>query len=84
MPAPLPPNEAERLATLRSYAILDTPPEEAFDCITRLAATILDVPMALIGLTDERRHWFKARLGLMVTEAPREEAFCAHTSSRKF
>jgi signal transduction histidine kinase/DNA-binding response OmpR family regulator len=79
MSAPLPPNEAERLATLRSYDILDTPPEEAFDRITRVAAVVLDVPTVLITLLDEERQWFKSRVGLEATETPREQAFCGYT-----
>ncbi len=79
VPAPLPPDEAGRLEALRSYAILDTPPEEAFDRIVRLAATILDVPTVLVSLVDEGRQWFKARVGLDLLETPRDLSFCAHT-----
>jgi hypothetical protein len=79
MIAPLPPDEAERLAALRSYDILDTPPEEAFERIVRLAATTLDMPMVLITLLDERRQWFKAGIGVGMSETPRELAFCGYT-----
>ena len=55
VPAPLPPNEAERLAALRRYAILDTEPEEQFDRVVQLATCQFDVPIALISLVDENR-----------------------------
>ena len=73
-----PPDEPERLAALKSYEILDTPPEEAFDDLVRLASWICNTPIALVSLVDERRQWFKARLGLALSETPREMAFCAH------
>lgn len=78
MKAPLPPNEAQRLETLRGYDVLDTPPESAFDDLTLLAAQICQVPIAVITLVDENRQWFKSIIGLNATETPREFAFCAH------
>ena len=76
--APLPPNEAQRLAALRRYDILDTPPEAAFDDLTRLAANLCGTGISLIALVDEHRQWFKARHGTEMTESPRDAAFCAH------
>lgn len=82
--APLPQDEEVRLAALRELSILDTPPEERFDRITRVAAALADVPIALVTLVDEHRQWFKSCVGLGVTETSRELAFCAHvTVSRK-
>ena len=78
MKAPLPSNEAERLAALREYEILDTEPEQAYDDLTALAAHICEVPVAMISLVDESRQWFKSRLGLSRQETPRDVAFCAH------
>ena len=75
---PLPFNEAERLDILRRYDILDTPPEEAFDEIARLAATVCETPVALIGFVDADRCWFKARIGVAAGEAPRDDSPCAH------
>ena len=72
------PGETERLAALRRYQILDTTQEPAFDRIVRLAALLLDVPIALISLVDADRQWFKARYGLDVPETPRAIAFCDH------
>jgi len=77
-PAPLPPEELMRLAALRRYAVLDTPPEAAFDRIARLAASTLDTPIALVSLVDAGRQWFKARVGLDLREVPRHQALCAH------
>lgn len=79
MAAPAPENESERLRRLRRYGILDTPPSPRFDRIARLAGRLLDCPIALISLVDEQRQWFKARVGLEVTETSRADAFCAHT-----
>jgi PAS domain S-box-containing protein len=71
-------SEADRLAALARYQILDTPQEPAFDRIVRLAALLLDVPITLISLVDADRQWFKARYGLDVPETPRAIAFCDH------
>ena len=70
--------ESERQAALDRYQILDTASEADFDDIARIAAQICGVPIALISLLDNRRQWFKARLGLDATETPREVAFCEH------
>ena len=74
-----PPEEAERLKAVRDLQILDTPPEAAFDRITRLAANIFNVPMAAISLIDHDRQWFKSRIGIAAPETPRDWAFCART-----
>jgi diguanylate cyclase (GGDEF)-like protein len=75
---PKPPDEANRLHTLRALGVLDTPPEETFDRVTRLACRVFDVPIALVSLVDEDRQWFKSRQGLEATETPREVSFCGH------
>lgn len=79
MKPPIHPDERSRLETLAGYRILDTPPEPAFDEITALAAAICGTPIAMISLVDDRRQWFKARVGTDVTETSRMIAFCAHT-----
>lgn len=72
-------NEFKRLKALRSLQILDTPAEERFDQITRLAMQIFDVPIALISLIDADRQWFKSNQGLAIRQTPRSYSFCAHT-----
>ncbi len=69
-------DDAHRLATLREYGILDTPPEDCFDHLVRTAAALLAAPISLISLVDERRVWFKARTGFTATEMPRAGWFC--------
>ena len=69
---PLPENEAARVEALRSYRILDTPPEERFDDVARLASYVCGTPIGLIGLLDSSREWFKSRVGWDVNEIPRE------------
>lgn len=78
IPPPIPPDERARLAALRALNILDTPPEERFDRLTRLAQRTFNVPIALISLVDENRQWFKSCQGLLVTETPRDISFCGH------
>lgn len=78
MIAPLPPCESERLDALHRMKVLDTPPEKRFDDIARLAASICDVPIALVSLIDRDRQWFKSRFGIGAAETHRDLAFCAH------
>ncbi len=74
-----PENELERLAALRKYRILDTPPEKIFDDIARLAAYICGTSSAVISLVDEDREWFKSAVGVDISETPRSVSFCTHT-----
>lgn len=76
--APIPADEAERLADLRELRILDTAPEERFDRIVELATQLFDVPIAYIALVDSDRQWFKAKCGLTTDETGREISFCGH------
>jgi len=78
MKPPLPPNEIDRLLALRAFGILDTPPEPDFDELARLAASLCGTPIALIGLVDEHREWFKSKVGWTLDEIPRDQAFGAH------
>ena len=79
----LPTNERQRLATLRSLNLLDTPAEERFDRITRLARKLFDVPIALVSLVDVDRQWFKSNQGMNICESPRGTSFCGHTILRE-
>ncbi|EAQ04577.1 two-component sensor histidine kinase [Pseudooceanicola batsensis HTCC2597] len=70
--------ERARLSAVRRYAVLDTPPDGAFDRVARLAARLLDVPIAIISIVDEDRIWFKSHEGLDgVEEIPRDPGLCA-------
>jgi PAS domain S-box-containing protein len=73
-----PKNEAARLEALQRYAILDTVPEQEFDDLARLAALICGTPIALVSFVDAERQWFKAKVGLQLSETPRDVSFCAH------
>ena len=70
-------HESARLTALRSYDVLDTPPDGTFDRVTALAARIFNTPIALVSLVDEDRIWFKSRHGLDAEEIPRDPGLCA-------
>jgi two-component sensor histidine kinase len=69
-------DENDRLAALRSYRILDTPPEPTFDDLVQLAARVCHAPVAAISLIDDRRQWFKAEIGFGVRETPLALSIC--------
>lgn len=73
-----PKNEASRVRALKSLGILDTPPEERFDRLTRIANRLFGVPIALVSIVDENRQWFKSSFGLAVKETHRDISFCGH------
>ncbi len=77
MPLLLPENEADRLAAVRRYDVLDTPPDGAFDRITALAARLFDVPISIISIVDHDRIWFKSHHGIDVDEIGRDPGLCA-------
>lgn len=78
LPAPIPVDDSERLASLRRMLLLATPDEEAFDRVTRMAKRVFDVPIVLVSLIDETRQWFKSCIGLPVRETGRDVSFCGH------
>ncbi|MES2766178.1 MAG: GAF domain-containing protein [Bacteroidota bacterium] len=71
-------NESARLEALDEYRILDTEAEREFDALTKLASFICGTPISLISLVDEKRQWFKSRVGLEAPETPREISFCQY------
>ncbi|RKQ71996.1 two-component sensor histidine kinase [Litorimonas taeanensis] len=72
------PRQAERLAALHSYNILDTPREADFDDIVALAAKICGTPISVVNLIDAERQWFKAEVGLGTRETPLDTSICSH------
>ncbi|WP_341896729.1 PAS domain-containing protein [Sphingobium sp. YR657] len=71
-------SETERVASLESYGILDTPQEADFDDIVRLAAETFTAPIAVVNLVASDRQWFKAEVGIGVRELPLDVSICAH------
>src|SRR3954462_4902879 len=71
-------SEADRLAALRSYGVLDTPREAAFDEITEIAALVCKAPIALVSFVEDTRQFFKAEVGLGVRETPVDVSICAY------
>ena len=80
--ADIPVDDQARVADLHGLQILDTPPEERFDRLTRLARRLFSVPMAVVSLVDTKRQWFKARVGVDACETGRDVSFCAHAILR--
>jgi hypothetical protein len=74
----IPKNEANRLKAVRDYQLLDTLPEQDFDNITTLTASICDAPIALVTILDSDRNFLKSRFGVPFSESPREISFCGH------
>lgn len=74
----IPKNEFVRLKALKEYSILDTLPEKEYDDITKLASSICETSISTISLIDEKRQWFKSRVGLNAAETSRNDSFCAH------
>lgn len=77
-------SDPDRRRRLRQLGLLDTPPEEPFDRLTRLATRLLDVPIALVSLVDEDRQYFKSQVGLAepwgsLFETPLDRSFCQYT-----
>lgn len=73
------PREEERIEALRRLQILDTPIEDRFERITRLAGKSLDMPICAISCIDLHRQWFKSIQGLEISQTTRGESFCQHT-----
>jgi hypothetical protein len=79
MIAPLPANETARLSELERYGVLDSPPEAIFDQFAGLASGLFKTPIAMVGLVDQDRHWFKASVGVDFPFNMRENSFCQYT-----
>lgn len=78
LPAPIPKDETERLKSLHNLGLLDTPTEERFDRITKLALSLFNVPISTVTLIDSQREWFKSCQGLSQMEGRRAISFCGH------
>jgi GAF domain-containing protein len=78
MSTPIPGTETKRLKVLWQYDVLDTVPEAVFDDLTDLAAKICEAPIALISLVDERRVWYKSKVGITLGECARDVSFCSY------
>jgi EAL domain-containing protein (putative c-di-GMP-specific phosphodiesterase class I)/GGDEF domain-containing protein len=74
--------EGERLSALQDLNLLDTPPSENFDRITRMASQIFGLPIAAVSLTDVDRQWFKSRVGVEHQSIPRDRAPCAQVAEK--
>ena len=81
--APALPDEVARLHRLAASGVLGSSADPRFDRIVRLAASLFNVPTALISLVDRDRQWFKARVGMLATETPRDISFCGHAIAAK-
>ncbi|GLR07701.1 GGDEF domain-containing protein [Mixta theicola] len=75
----IPANESQRLCELHALKILNTPAEERFDRLTRLAKRLFNVSIAVVSLLDAQYQWFKSREGISVTQTTRDISFCGHT-----
>ena len=80
---PMPTDDDQRVETLGAYGVLDTPREPSFDALTRLAARLFNVSIALVSLVDKDRQWFKSCHGLEASETPRNQAFCTYAIMEK-
>jgi signal transduction histidine kinase len=76
--ANIPQNEKKRLQDLHESRLLDSPQEEEFNEIVKFASSLCNMPISLISLVDSNRQWFKARVGLNVSETSRDISFCSH------
>ena len=80
---PIPEQENLRLATLRNLDVLDSPAEECYDRLTRIAKKLFDVPIVVVSLVDSKRQWFKSKIGVDAEELPRRTSFCGHAILQK-
>ncbi|MEO2281746.1 sensor domain-containing diguanylate cyclase [Pseudoalteromonas pernae] len=78
-----PANEQARIEAVQLLKLLDTPAEERFDRITRIAKHMFSVPIVLITLVDTNRQWFKSRQGLNEAQTPRSVSFCGHAINQQ-
>ncbi len=74
--------EVKRLESLKTYDIIDSPDEQSYDELTRLAATLCQMPVSFISFIDEDKQWFKSFYGLNIKQTPKEDSFCKFTISQ--
>ena len=84
LPAPIPPNEKERLSAVLELKILDTKREERFDRITKMVLERFKIPIATVSILDSDREWYKSCQGLDAREGPRSTSFCGHIISHNY
>ena len=75
--------EQDRLDSLQSYGVLDTPPEVSYDSLALLAAQVCGTTMAAVTLVDSDRQWFKSRVGIGLAETTRDVSFCSEVGRRR-
>ncbi|MBA2445934.1 MAG: hypothetical protein H0V49_11480 [Nocardioidaceae bacterium] len=76
-------DEVARLAAVRRYDVLDTPPDGAFERITALAARLFKAPISVVSIVDADRIWFKSHHGLDVAQIQRLPGLCASAILQK-
>jgi GAF domain-containing protein len=75
--------DSDRFDAIESYGILDTPREDDYDEITKLAAQICDVPISALTFVSNDKQWFKSEIGIGIRETPLEASFCKHAIQHK-
>ena len=73
----------QRVSALQAMAVLDSPPEEGFDALTRLAAMVCGTPIAIVSLIDGERLWFKSTFGIDASSIDSAQSFCCEAANSR-